>query len=65
MTGVRRAVRDDAGQAMAEYGIALAMAAGLRWLVRLPQLVADDPWRAAGIAAAFVLVVAFMTRPAR
>jgi hypothetical protein len=65
MTGVRRAVREDAGQAMAEYGIALAMASGLRWLMRVPQLVADDPWRAAAIAGAFVLVVAFMTRPAR
>ena len=65
MRGVRHAIRDDGGQAMAEYGIALAMAAGLRWAQRLPQIIADDPWRAAAVAAAFVIVTAWVTRPAR
>jgi hypothetical protein len=65
MRGVRRAVRDDAGQAMAEYGIALAMAAAVRWVERVPQLVADDPWRAAAVAVAFVVVTAWFSRPAR
>jgi ElaB/YqjD/DUF883 family membrane-anchored ribosome-binding protein len=65
MRGVRSAVRADAGQAMAEYGIALAMASALQWAQRLPEFVANDPWTAAGIAAAVVAVVAIMTRPAR
>ena len=65
MRGVRRVMRDDAGQAMAEYGIALAMAAGIRWAQRIPELIANDPWTAAGIAAGFVAVVVFFSRPAR
>jgi hypothetical protein len=65
MRGVRRAIRDDAGQAMAEYGIALAMAAGLRFLQRLPEIAANDPWTVGAAAAAFVAVVLFMSRPAR
>ncbi len=65
MTAARRAVRDEAGQAMAEYGIALAMAAALRWVERLPQIVTDDPWRAAAVVGGVVLVLAWATRPAR
>ena len=65
MRGVRRVVQDDGGQAMAEYGIALAMAAGIRWVQRLPQLFADDPWRVAAVVAAFVIVTAWVSRPAR
>jgi hypothetical protein len=65
MTAARRAIHDDAGGAMAEYGIALAAATGVAWLQRLPQVVADDPWRASAVAAAFVALVVFMSRPAR
>jgi hypothetical protein len=65
MQGVRRLVHSDAGQAMAEYGIALAMAAGIRWVQRLPQLFADDPWRVTAVVVGFVIVTAWVSRPAR
>jgi hypothetical protein len=60
---VERPRRHDAGQALAEYGIVLALASGLRWIGNLTGGVLDQPpmvLLGGGVAA--VAIVYIVTR---
>jgi len=59
---LRRLARDDGGQALAEYGIILALMGGAGWLQNAAQRIAADPKEIVIGAAALVLVLAWMTR---
>ena len=61
----RRVFACDGGQALGEYGLVLALAAGLRWLEGVGRTIVDDPLRGVGAAVAIVAVIMFASRPAR
>jgi len=51
--------RDDAGQALTEYAILLALVAGLNWLERLTHTITEAPLSAWLVGAAVVVVAGF------
>jgi len=54
--------RDDAGQALTEYAILLALVAGLNWLERLTHTITEAPLSAWLVGAAVVVVAGFAFR---
>ena len=54
--------RDDAGQALTEYAILLALVAGLNWLERLTHTITEVPLSAWLVGAAVVVVAGFAFR---
>ncbi len=52
-----RPTRDDAGQALTEYAILMALVAGLNWLERLTETLAEAPPSAWLVGGAVVVVV--------
>jgi len=61
---LRRLERDDSGQALAEYGIALALGAALGWFENLAHVIGDQP-PAVLLGGGLILVVLgwVVTRP--
>ncbi len=59
-----RRQRDDAGQALTEYAILLALVSGLNWLQRVTQSILDQPPAliAGGVLVVVVCVFAFAGR---
>ena len=56
LASLERPTRDDAGQALTEYAILLALVAGLNWLERLTHTITEAPLSAWLVGAAVVVV---------
>lgn len=54
--GLERPGRENAGQALTEYAILLALVAGLNWLERLTHTITEAPLTALLVATAVVVV---------
>ena len=62
LAGLGSPTRDDAGQALTEYAILLALVAGLNWLERLTHTITEVPLSAWLVGAAVVVVAGFAFR---
>jgi len=61
LASLGRPTRDDAGQALTEYAILLALVAGLNWLEGLTRTITQAPLTAVLVGTA-VVVVGFALR---
>ena len=56
LASLERPTRDDAGQALTEYAILLALVAGLNWLEGLTRTITQAPLTAVLVGTAVVVV---------
>ena len=59
LASCKRFGRDDAGQALTEYAILLALVTGANWLGRLTHTIAEQPLTALLVAGAVVVVFGY------
>ena len=62
LASLGRPTRDDAGQALTEYAILLALVSALNWLERLTHTITEAPLGAWLVGAAAVVVAGFAFR---
>jgi len=62
LASLGRPTRDDAGQALTEYAILLALVSALNWLERLTHTITEAPLGAWLVGAAVVVVAGFAFR---
>jgi hypothetical protein len=56
VASLERPTRDDAGQALTEYAILLALVAGLNWVERLTHTITEAPLTAVLVGAVVVVI---------
>ena len=59
LASCKRFGRDDAGQALTEYAILLALVTGANWLGRLTHTIAEQPLTALVVGSMVVVVVGY------